>query len=141
MKEIEKISKNQIKAIWKTARDNGFDDDTLYSIINNISGQDSMRNLNKYQANEVITTLKKGKSSKRATAGMTEGQIKKVWYLMYELEKVSPSKAKVGNRLKGIVKRQFNMDVDVKTPFIWMTYKDGSKLIEILKKYIIVKED
>lgn len=132
----EKITKNQIKAIWKNARDNGFDDETLYSIIYKISNKNSMKKLSKLQAIEVIKILKKGKSDKRATAGMTEGQIKKVWYLMYEFEKVSPSKAKVGSRLKGIIKKQLNIDVDVRNPFIWMTYKDGSKLIEILKNYV-----
>ncbi|MGP1569027.1 MAG: phage protein GemA/Gp16 family protein [Peptoanaerobacter stomatis] len=68
--------------------------------------------------------------------GMSEGQCKKVWYLMYELQKVSPSSATIGKRLKGIIKKQLKIDVDVKKPFVWLTYKDGNKLIEILKKYV-----
>ena len=67
--------------------------------------------------------------------GMTQGQCKKVWYLMYELEKVSPSSAKIGERLKGIIKKQLKIDVDVKKPFLWLTHKQGNQLIEILKKY------
>ena len=55
---------------------------------------------------------------------------------MYELEKVSPSSAKIGERLKGIIKKQLKIDVDVKKPFVWLTYKQGNQLIEILKKYV-----
>ena len=68
---------------------------------------------------------------------MTQGQTAKVWYLMYEFAKHSPSHATVGERLKGIIKRQLKMDVDVKKPFLWMTHRQGNQLIEILKKYVV----
>lgn len=78
---------------------------------------------------------------KKKVAPITDEQIGKIWYLMYEFEKVSPSSASVGVRLKGIIKRQFKIDVNVKEPFVWLTYKDGYRLIEILKKYVANKKD
>jgi hypothetical protein len=84
---------------------------------------------------------RKKKEEVKEVEGMTQGQTAKVWYLMYEFAKYSPSHATVGERLKGIIKRQLKMDVDVKRPFLWLTHKQGNQLIEILKKYVANAKD
>lgn len=78
---------------------------------------------------------------KRPVEAITDAQIRKIWHLMYDLQNLSPSTATVGSRLKGIIKRQLKIDVDVKEPFVWLTSAHGYKLIEILKKYVQNKED
>jgi hypothetical protein len=68
---------------------------------------------------------------------MTEGQQRKVWSLMYELKRfdTQPSVATLGERLCGIIKRQFNIDAMAQKPFQFLRREDGNKLIEILKSY------
>ena len=69
---------------------------------------------------------------------MSVGQQKRVWKLMYQLRDfdVSPSSAGLGDRLCRIIKKELHIDASAKDPFKWLSYKQGSKLIEIVKKYI-----
>lgn len=69
---------------------------------------------------------------------MSDGQRRKVWRLMYQLEELDdkPSSAKLGDRLCGIIKKELHIDCTSKQPFRWLTYQQGSKLIEKLKKYV-----
>lgn len=145
--------------------DNGNKNDDFHSIVYSITSKNSVSQLTGAEFYKVRDRLLKiqnyakdnlksdkdnkanGKDSKykkktkkeevNSLEGMTQGQCKKVWYLMYELQKVSPSSTTIGKRLKGIIKKQLKIDVDVKKPFVWLTYKDGNQLIEILKKYVI----
>lgn len=158
-----KISKAQIQNLYAIAAklslvESGNKNDDFHSIVYSITGKSSVSELNGAEYYKVRDRLiaiqndsevsksedkskKQGKKEEVNSAeGMTQGQCKKVWYLMYEFEKASPSNATVGERLKGIIKRQLNMDVDVKKPFVWMTYRQGNQLIEILKKYVASAE-
>ena len=156
---VNKISKSQIQNLYAIASklgllENGNKDDSFHALVYQITNKKSVSSLSyveyckvKDRLIEIQDCYKntediKNKSKKnhvekiKNTEGMTQGQCKKVWYLMYEFEKLNPSNTNVGQRLKGIIKRQLNMDVDVKKPFVWLTHKQGNQLIEILKKYI-----
>lgn len=82
--------------------------------------------------------FKAQKREKKGIGKMSDGQIRKVWQLMYSLEKldIKPSSARLGDRLCGIIKKELHIDAIPKDPFSWLTYQQGVKLIEILKKYI-----
>ena len=69
---------------------------------------------------------------------MSDGQQRKVWRLMYQLEKLDekPSAARLGDRLCGIIRKEIHIDCIARQPFRWLTYQQGVKLIEILKKYV-----
>ena len=69
---------------------------------------------------------------------MSDGQQRKVWRLMYQLETLDekPSSARLGDRLCGIIRKELSVDCVAKQPFRWLTYQQGVKLIEILKKYV-----
>ena len=80
---------------------------------------------------------KSGKPLRKTAPGHTsEGQRRKVWALMYRLQDASPSKAPLGDRLCAIIKKELGMDAFPKDPFAWIGYKDGNKLVEVLKGYV-----
>lgn len=58
--------------------------------------------------------------------------------MMYELQKrdTAPSAASLGERLCGIIKKELQVDAVPAQPFAWLTFQDGNKLIEVLKKYV-----
>lgn len=157
-----KISKSQIHNLYAIAAkmklvESGNKDDEFHSVVYSVTGKNSVSALtgaefykvrdrlieiqgseNKVNSNK---SKKKKKEEVKEVEGMTQGQTTKVWYLMYEFAKYNPSHASVGERLKGIIKRQLKMDVDVKKPFLWLTHKQGNQLIEILKKYVANAKD
>lgn len=151
-----KISKYQIHNLYAIAAkmklvESGNKNDEFHSVVYSVTGKNSVSSLTgaefykvrdrliEIQGSENVNSKKSKKKKKEEVneiEGMTQGQTAKVWYLMYEFAKYSPSHATVGERLKGIIKRQLKMDVDVKKPFVWLTHKQGNQLIEILKKYV-----
>lgn len=158
------ITKSQIQNLYAIASkigilENGNKEDNFHSVVYRLTGKKSVSRLNNvefYKVKDYLINLqgnsskskfaedkkkKPKKYEKRETFCITDAQIRKIWSLMYELEKLSPSKASVGNRLKGIIKRQLKIDISIKEPFIWLTSKDGYNLIEILKKYVASKEN
>ena len=151
-----KISKSQIHNLYAIAAkmklvESGNKDDEFHSVVYSVTKKNSVSSLTgaefykvrdrliEIQGSENVNSKKSRKKNKEEVneiEGMTQGQTAKVWYLMYEFAKYSPSHASVGERLKGIIKRQLKMDVDVKKPFVWLTHQQGNQLIEILKKYV-----
>jgi len=131
-------------------------DDLLHSLIYDITGKDSIKQLDYSEYKKVVaelaqrikisqlqvppTTAKAHRTKKyQATAkDMTEGQQRKVWALMYQLIgcDIEPVAATKGERLCGIIKKELHIDARPKEPFIWLGFEDGNKLIEILKAYI-----
>lgn len=125
------------------------DSDVLHELISDICGKTSLRDIThddylliikelEKRSSQTVPRKQKSTPKTRQSQGMTQGQIAKVWQLMYELRKfdLQPSKATLGERLCGIIKRELKMDAQSKEPFVWLTYKDGSTLIERLKKYV-----
>lgn len=118
----------------------------LHSLISSVCGKESLTEINSSDYFRIVEELKKRglkqavhkKHESRSTQGMTQGQIRKVWYLMYELKKYDNRKysATIGERLCGIIKRELGIDAIPEKPFVWLGYQDGSKLIERLKNYV-----
>ena len=126
------------------------DNEDLHALVSYACGKESLKEITKQDYLLIIKELekrfsesyKRKKSSStpqtRAVSGMSEGQIKMVWHLMYELKNfdTKPVTATLGERLCGIIKRELKTDAQPKKPFVWLTYKNGSTLIERLKKYV-----
>lgn len=131
--------------------------DALHDLVSGITGKISVKQLTaeEYKAvmSELITRMKisqlepppekqpKRQSNRKYEAipgKMSAGQQKKVWALMYQLQKAdtTPSIASLGERLSGIINKQFGIDATEKSPMKWLTTEQGNKLIETIKRYI-----
>lgn len=127
--------------------------DALHALVEGITGKDSVSKLNADEYKEVMTELytrlrlsqlepppeRRSKKRYESNPGkITEGQQRKVWALMYQLAgcDTEPSTASLGERLTGIIKRQFGVDATQRQPMKWLSYKQGNQLIEIIKNYV-----
>lgn len=112
-------------------------DDMLHNLVYNLTGQDSIKNLSydEYKAvvSELATRLKieqlaptappkhpRRKQHKSTAKGMSEGQQRKVWSLMYQLATydIEPVSATKGERLCGIIKKELHIDCTPSKPYI-----------------------
>lgn len=154
MKPIEAFQMKKIYAIGNalgiTASDRR--EDELHVLVEGITGKDSIKNLTYREAAAVIVRLEelqgkspspemKRKSLKEhesRTGGVTSGQQKKIWALMYELKSYdeSPSAVPLGDRLCAVIKKELGVDAVARTPFAWLTFSQGNALIEMLKRYV-----
>lgn len=135
--------------------ENGNKNDLLHELVYGITAKTSVRDLSAQEYREVVKELAERlklqnleappcrpyKSQKYEDSGrgkMSDGQKRKVWQLMYQLEEldIEPSSAKLGERLCGIIKKELRIDCSSKQPFRWLTFRQGSTLIEKLKKYV-----
>ena len=131
--------------------DSGNKDDLLHNLVFRITGKKRIRDLTEaeYKAvmNDLCTQLKidgldeppnRSHKYEFVPGMMTEGQQKMVWKLMYQLKgyDLEPSASTLGNRLCSIIKKELQTDCSSAQPFRWLTYAQGSKLIEIIKKYV-----
>ena len=135
------------KHIFGAARSAGITDrEDLHALVSAACGKESLKEITKQDYLLIIKEITRRFSGHnkpripqtlpktKAVSGMSQGQIKKVWQLMYELRKFDrvPSQSTLG----GIIKREIKIDASAKEPFAWLSYKDGSVLIERLKKYV-----
>lgn len=151
---MRKIQGFQIKKIYAIANALGLvgkgSEDELHEIVAGAIGKSSIKTLSYYEAENIIimldnlkhpsTPIPKVKRKKReeVAGGITEGQQRKVWYLMYQLKKhdLVKSDVSIGERLCKIIKKEVGVDCLPKNPFAWIDYKAGNKLIEVLKHYV-----
>ena len=129
-------------------------DDMLHNLVYNITGQDSVKQLTDVDYKKVVAELsqrikisqlqppsksRSGNKRYSTTAkGMTVGQQRKVWALMYQLAgcDTTVTAATKGERLCGIIKKELHIDASPKQPFAWLGFEQGNKLIELLKNYV-----
>lgn len=153
------MTKQQIQRIYGMGSilgilESGNKRDNLHLLVESITGKDSIKTLtdDEYKAvvHELaerihIQNLEEPPAKIRRTAryeeqpgGMSEGQQRKVWHLMYELKKFDKKKSSksLGERLCGIIKKEVGVDALPEKPLVWLTYQQGSKLIEAIKRYI-----
>lgn len=135
--------------------ENGNKNDMLHELVYGITKKTSVRDLSAQEYRDVVKELadrlklqnleappcKPYKSQKYEQSGrgkMSDGQKRKAWQLMYKLEEldIEPSSAKLGDRLCGIIKKELKIDCTSRQPFRWLTFQQGSTLIEKLKKYV-----
>lgn len=137
---------NLIKAIWAIAKESDLDDQTLYSIVERISGKTSMRELTQAEIYLVYDELQKKKDGERGKTDnknkykkksqnkrtdengnqVTTLQRKMVYRLTEELGWNNNDA-----RINGFVKRMFKID-----RLEWLNGNQCSILIESLKKMV-----
>lgn len=137
---VEAWQKKKIYAIASSLKyvdRNDKENDILHMIIYNRTGKSSVKDLTRQEANEIIEFLNK-QQDKSIPDKMSEGQKKKVFSLMYQLKELDLVKndVPIGERLAGIIERQFKVRSTPKYLFTNLTQEDGNKLIEIIKNYI-----
>lgn len=155
------ISDAQRSKIFALARELGMSthsrekDDDLHLLIDGLVAKPSITLLISDEAYKVIAELehrarfctpnpapaKQPTPKPKRTAkpgGMSEGQQKKIIALMCELRKCDAvyNKASIEQRVSGIIRRELHIDAIASDPYAWLTYKDGVKLIEVIKKYL-----
>jgi hypothetical protein len=135
--------------------ESGNKNDMLHTLVYQLTQKESIKSLTEDEYKLVVKDLAERlklqnmdippchpyKAKKYEDSGrgmMSDGQRRKVWQLMYQLEKldIEHSSAKLGDRLCGIIKKELHIDTIPKAPFKWIKYSQGVKLIEILKKYV-----
>ena len=144
----------QIKALYALGGslgivERGSHDDGLHALVGVLTGKETVTALTQKEANLVLAELrnrmegmadppKKKKQHPTTPGGMTGGQQDKVWRMMYQLTDCDPvpSSASLGIRVAGIIRREFGIDATGDDPFRWLTYQQGSQLIEALKGYV-----
>lgn len=155
MRGIEAFQKRKIyvigNALGITAKSGR--EDELHALVAGMTGKDSIRELSYREAAAVIGRLEelqentgspkplvsgKKKEHPSRPGGVTGGQQRKIWALMYELKKhdAQPNTAQLGDRLCAVIKKELGVDAIAKAPFRWLTFKQGNNLIEILKGYV-----
>lgn len=150
----EKLTSAQLRGIYARAHSLGISEkdnkeDNLHLLVERITGKESIASLTGDEAQSVIRELdmisrppeEPRKSEKVYTeipGGATEGQQKKVYYLMYQLIALDrePSTASLGERLCGIISKELKLTASPEKPFLWIDYKAANRLIEMLKRYI-----
>lgn len=137
----------QTKKIYAIANALGFVDrtdkenDILHMIIHSQTGKTSTKDLTYREANAIIAYLEK-QQNQTIQEVMSQGQKKKCWQLMYELQSLDkePNTIPVGERLAGIIERQFKVKSTPQRIFNHLSKDEGNQLIEILKNYIKIAE-
>lgn len=154
------VNKGTVKSIYALGAKLGMvergagHEDALHMLVQGLTGKDSVKALTPAEAAAVLTELRRrsvpaGQRRNRRPhkyeelpGGLSEGQQKKVWYLMYELEKYDPAPAGVQlrDRLCGLIEHQFGVTSFPTQPFRFLTCDQGNALIEGLKKLTERKE-
>ena len=148
---MDPISNLQRRTIFALAGELGMGEDLLHDLVFDVTAKTSIRELSSDDARAVIRDLnlrgasrpakRRASSTRQKAKGegpqhASEGQQRKVWALMYQLQQVSPSAAPIGDRLCGIIKKELRQDAFPKDPFAWIDYHKCIKLIDILKQYV-----
>lgn len=156
------ISKEQIKRIYALGSaigilESGNKDDDLHALVYSIAGKESVKALSEGEFKKVEKALMdkmkiyrdnkapkpREKSKDETVAGMmTKAQQTKAWKLIYELIALDPrgGSATAGERMVGAIRKILNIQADVKKPFAWISFEQGSFLIEQLKRYVASAE-
>lgn len=158
MATATRISKDDIKRIYALGSvlgimEPGNKDDLLHLYVEGITGKSSISMLTDQEARRVLAGLRQkakqdhvqpttGKQRKTQPGKMTSRQINKCWGLMYKLEQLDtiPTEATVGERMVGAIRAALHVDASRENPFVWLSYEQGNKLIEVLKGYVRTAE-
>lgn len=152
MRKIDAYQMKKIYAIGNVLgiRGSGHDDE-LHTLVAGVTGKESIKSLTYQEAGAVIKRLtelqgtaaspppnRRPKKRESRPGGVTSGQQKKIWALMYELKKYDAveNDVSLGDRVCKILKKEMHVDAVARAPFIWLTFAQGNTLIEILKGYV-----
>ena len=140
-------TKKQIQAIYVIGAkcglvERGNKQDNLHNLIYQLTEKESVSELTEEQAAAVISRLKSEEAAviaadEQVKAFISEAQIKKIFGLMYELAALSPSQAKVKDRLCGIIQKEMGLKVNPRSDiFRGFSERQGARLIDALKRYV-----
>ena len=138
-------TKKQIRCIYVIAAkcglvERGNKEDNLHTLVYRLTEKESISELTEEQAAAVIRRLKDEEANAahaEAKAYISEAQIKKIFGLTYELAALSPSEAKVKDRLCGIISKELGIKVNPRSDiFKGFSERQGAKLIDALKRYV-----
>lgn len=161
---MEKITAAQIRRIYTLARDlgileSGNKNDMLHELVCSITGKTSVRDLTVTEFNKVqheliermrysnrTAPLKKKEKPQRENVPdmMTNEQINLAWRYMYRLQELDEHPklhqdgmpVTVGERMEGAIKKILNVTPNMKDPFRWVNFTQGTAFIETLKRYV-----
>lgn len=143
----KKLEKWQIKKIYAIANKlayvvPGKKDDVLHMLIESMTLKDSVKNLTYAEADKLISYLEQQQTLVEKQEKISEGQKRKIWALMYDLKDkdMTINPTPIGERLAGIIRRQFHVQSSPQRLFSHLNYDDGNALIEILKNYVATAE-
>lgn len=154
---IDKKAKQRIYAIGAKLGivGQGHEDD-LHALAASLTGKESISALSAEEgrlveqelARRAASLAPQGKARKRARkyeelpGGMTARQQKYAWFLMSEVERFDPAPDGVALRYRmcGLVEKQFKVTAFPEQPFRFLTWQQGSDLIEALKSMATRKE-
>ena len=140
-------TKKQIQAIYVIGAkcglvERGNKQDNLHNLIYQLTEKESVSELTEEQAAAVIRRLKSEEAAviaadEQVKAFISEAQIKKIFGLMYELAALSPSQAKIKDRLCGIIQKELGLKVNPRSDiFRGFSERQGAKLIDAIKRYV-----
>lgn len=144
------------KSIFAFCRELGINDEDRHTLTFGLTGKESLTELNASETKAVIHELmermklqnraappeprKVSKEKPRAVPGMmTAEQQSLAWRLVYRLQELdtAPNKATVAERMCGAIKKELGITaVPGANIFKWVSFEDGSNLIEKLKRYV-----
>lgn len=135
-------------------------EDPFHILVHGITGKTSVKDLTIKEAKEVETELlnrmklsnhnaplkQEKKSAPEVQPGMmTAAQQSLAWRLMYRLMELDETPKLKDNGKPHTVRERMDGAIDkilgvtpnkTKNPYVWIDFKQGEKLIEVLKKYV-----
>ena len=154
------IDKGQIKSIYAIAaklgmvEQGGGHEDALHMLVQGLTGKEAVTALTHAEAQAVLAELrrrsapagprpaKRPRKYEELPGGLSSGQQKKVWHLMFQLEKFDPAPegVQLRDRLCGFIHKQFGVTAFPTQPFRFLSRAQGAALIEALSRYTQEKE-
>ncbi len=138
---MDKISKEEIKILYSTASSAGFVDnsnhyeDVFHQIVYGLTGKQSVKELTHQEYVKVKIRLEE-LTTDTPNGMITIKQKRKVYAMMKELSKLSPSEKSNDERLCGIIRKNLKITSFPAEPLRWVRKKEVIKLIQILGYYI-----
>lgn len=147
------LTAQERKSIFAFCHELGIEDDDRHALIYGVTGKESMTELTAAETKAVLHELmermkiknrpelpRRKKEPAPAVAGMmTAAQQKLAWRLVYRLIELDdkPNKATAAERMSGAIKKELGITaVPGKDIFRWVSFDNGAKLIEQLKRYV-----
>ena len=151
--EAMAISKGAIKSIYALGaklgmveRDAGHED-ALHQLIAGLTGKTGVTALTPAEAQTVLAELRRRSGATTAhkrrprkyeelPGGVTAAQQKKIWYLMFQLERYDPAPdgVQLRDRLCGLVGKMFSVTAIPAQPMRFLSSEQGSALIDALSR-------
>ena len=119
--------------------DDGNKSDDLHGFVYQLTLKESISEMNDEQADIVIKQLQANLRAitPEVKAYISNAQIGKIFGLMYEFAKLSPSAVTVKERLCGIIKKELGITVNPKYDiFKGFSERQGAELIDTIKRYV-----